>query len=109
MPKIGKYSREQAVGKMKNAAGKTVIFTKGGVNIKAKTGDVAKTNKKGESVVVRKGGNRVITKADGRIVRVKKDGTRVVTLAKVERDTGMAIAGLKPVKGSKINPPAKKK
>ena len=109
MAKIGKYSREQAVGKMKNAAGKTVIFTKGGVNIKARAGDVAKTNKKGESVVVRKNGNRVITKADGRIVRVKKDGTRVVTLSKVERDTGMAIAGLSPVKGSKINPPAKKK
>ena len=109
MPKIGKYSREQAVGKMKNAAGKTVIFTKGGVNIKSRAGDVSKTNKKGESVVVRKNGNRVITKADGRIVRVKKDGTRVVTLSKVERDTGMALAGLKPVKGSKINPPAKKK
>lgn len=107
MPKIGKYSREQAVGKMKNAAGKTVIFTKGGVNIKAKAGDVAKTNKKGESVVVRKGGNRVITKASGRIVRIKKDGTRVVTLAKPEMD--MVPAGLKPVKGSKINPPAKKK
>jgi len=39
MPKIGKYSREQAVGKMKNAAGKTVIFTKGGVNIKSRAGD----------------------------------------------------------------------
>jgi hypothetical protein len=104
MTKIGKYSREQAVGKMKNAAGKTVIFTKGGVNIKAKTGDVAKTNKKGESVVVRKGGNRVITKADGRIVRVKRDGTRVVTLSKVERDAGMIPAGVNPVKGSKLNP-----
>ena len=105
MPKIGKYSREQAVGKMKNAAGKTVIFTKGGVNIKAKTGDVAKTNKKGESVVVRKGGNRVITKADGRIVRVKKDGTRVVTVP-----SGAKVpAGLKAVKGSKVNPPATNK
>jgi hypothetical protein len=90
MPKIGKYSREQAVGKMKTASGKTVIFTKGGVNIKSRAGDVSKT--------------------DGRIVRVKRDGrTRVVTLSKVERDTGMALAGLKPVKGSKINPPASKK
>jgi ABC-type Fe3+-hydroxamate transport system substrate-binding protein len=107
MPKIGKYSREQAVGKIKNAAGKTVIFTKGGVKIKEKAGDVAKTNKKGESVIVRKNGNRVITQASGRIVRVKKDGTRVVTLAKPEMD--MVPAGVKPVKGSKINPPVKKK
>lgn len=101
MAKIGKYSREQALGKTKMASGKTKIFTTGGSKIKSKTGDVAKTNKKGESVVVRKSGNRVITKADGTIVRVKRDGTRVVT---VPSGYEKLPTGLKAVKGSKVNP-----
>ena len=100
MAVIGKNSREQALGKIKMASGETKIFTTAAMKIKAKTGDVAKTNKKCESVVVRKGGNRVITKADGTVVRVKRDGTRVVSVPAGYKTP----EGLKGVKGSKVNP-----
>jgi hypothetical protein len=101
MARIGKKSRELALGKMKTKSGETKIFTTAGMKVKSKAGDVAKTNKKGESVVVRKGGNRVITKADGTVVRVKRDGTRVVSVPSGYEKTPTT---LKPIKGSTVNP-----
>jgi hypothetical protein len=111
MPKIGKKSREQALGSMK-IKGKKNIFTYGGTKVADRAGDVKKTNKKGETVIVRKGGNRVVLGSYGRITRIKaksKGGLRVVTMAPEEIKYGMKPAGkLKAVKGSKINPPKKK-
>ena len=107
MPKIGKKSREQALGSMK-IKGKKTIFTTGGVKVADKAGDVAKTNKKGEKVILRKGGNKVVLGQYGRITRIKRDGTRVVTMAPEEIKYGMKPAGkLKAIKGSKLNPPKK--
>jgi hypothetical protein len=105
MARIGKKSREEALGSMV-IKGKKTIFTKGGVKVASKAGDVTKTNKKGEKVILRKGGNKVIMNKYGRITRVKKGGLRVVTMAPEEIKAGMLPAGgLKPVKGSKVNPP----
>ena len=107
MPKIGKKSRELALGKM-NIKGKKNIFTYGGVKVADKAGDVATTNKKGEKVILRKGGNKVILGSYGRITRIKRDGTRVVTLAPEEIKMKMIPAGkMTAVKGSKLNPPKK--
>ena len=107
MPKIGKKSREQALGSMM-IKGKKTIFTTGGVKVASKEGDVTKTNKKGEKVIIRKGGNKVIVGQYGQITRVKRGGLRVVTMAPEEIKYGMKPAGkLKPVKGSKVNPPKK--
>jgi hypothetical protein len=107
MPKIGKKSRELALGKM-NIKGKKNIFTYGGVKVADKAGDVATKNKKGEKVILRKGGNKVILGSYGRITRIKQDGTRVVTLAPEEIKMKMIPAGkMTAVKGSKLNPPKK--
>ena len=110
MPKIGKESREKALGSMK-IKGKKTIFTYGGTKVANRAGDVTKTNKKGEKVIVRKGGNRVVLGSYGRITRIKakaKGGLRVVTMAPEEINYGMRPAGkLKAVKGSKVNPPKK--
>jgi len=101
-------NRALALGRMK-INGKVNVFTTGGQTIGARAGDRSITNKRGEKVVVRKGGNRVVTKADGRIVRIKRSGVRVVSIPARSSDpakTGWAKvpAGLKPVKGSKVNP-----
>ncbi len=110
MPKIGKNVREQAIGSMK-IKGKKNIFTYGGTKVADRAGDVKKTNKKGETVIVRKGGNKVVLGSYGRITRIKskaKGGLRVVTMAPEEIKYGMKPAGkLKAVKGSKVNPPKK--
>jgi hypothetical protein len=110
MARIGKKSREQALGSMM-IKGKKTIFTRGGTKVANRAGDVTKTNKKGEKVIIRKGGNKVILGSYGRITRIKaksKGGLRVVTMAPEEIKYGMKPAGtLKPVKGSKINPPKK--
>ena len=108
---LTKKNRELALGKM-TIKGKKNIFTRGGQEIASKTGDKTVTNKRGEKVVVRKGGNRVITKADGRVVRIKKDGTRVVSIPARTTDPkklgwAKVPAGLKAIKGSKVNPPKK--
>jgi len=75
----GKKIKAGVVGTRKNAAGNKEIYTTGGLKIGARVGDTSKTNKKGESLVVRKSGNRVVTKADGRVIRIKTDGTRVIS------------------------------
>ena len=109
MTKIGKTSREKALGKM-TIDGKKTIFTHGGLKVKTRAGDKSHNNKKGEWVIIRKNGNRVIFEDSGRITRVKRDGTRVTTLAPEEIRMGMIPAGkLKPIKGSKLNPPKPKK
>jgi hypothetical protein len=112
VPKIGKNVRENALGSMK-IKGKKTIFTRGGTKVASRAGDVTKTNKKGEKVIVRKGGNRVVIDSYGRITRIKskaKGGLRVVTMAPEEIKYGMKPAGkLKAIKGSKINPPKKDK
>ena len=111
MPKIGKNVRAQALGSMK-IKGKKTIFTYGGTKVADRAGDVKKTNKKGETVIVRKGGNRVVLGKYGQITRIKaksKGGLRVVTMAPEEIKYGMKPAGkLKAVKGSKLNPPKNK-
>lgn len=102
-------NRALALGKtVKN--GRKTFYTTGGQSIKSREGDRSFTNKRGESVIVRKGGNRVVTKADGRIIRKKANGTRVVSIPKRTSDPAKigwakVPAGLKPVKGSKVNPP----
>lgn len=108
---LSKKNRELALGKM-TIKGKKNIFTKGGQKIASKAGDKTITNKRGEKVVVRKGGNRVITKADGRVVRIKRDGTRVVSIPARTDDPkklgwAKVPAGLKAIRGSKLNPPKK--
>ena len=110
MAKIGKNVREQALGSMK-IGGKKTIFTRGGLKVASRAGDVTKKNKKGETVIVRKGGNRVVLGSYGRITRIKskaKGGLRVVTMAPEENKYNMKPAGkLRAVKGSKLNPPKK--
>ena len=104
MTKIGKASRQQALGKM-TIDGKKTIFTTAGQSVKMKKGDTFRTNKRNEQVIVRKNGNRVILNEYGRTTRVKGDGTRVVTLSPEEIRRGEIPAGpLKPIKGSLVNP-----
>jgi len=102
-------NRALALGKTKQG-GLTTFYTTGGQKVKKREGDRYFTNKKGESVTIRKGGNRIIQKADGRVIRRKADGvTKVVSIPKRTSDPAKigwakVPAGLKPVKGSKVNP-----
>jgi hypothetical protein len=110
VPKIGKKSREEALGSMM-IKGKKNIFTRGGTKVASRAGDVTTKNKRGETVITRKGGNKVVMGYYGRIIRIKsqaKGGLRVVTLAPEENKMKMVPAGkMKAVKGSKVNPPKK--